>query len=466
MKGGFLRVKFDKKLVINANRNDHVVGAGDETNQFSISTSCKGATGIPVEYDYTQLGETWSTPRIVRIPSVDGGGLNNDRYVAVMGGGMSKNDTCAGSAVFLVDLHLDEPETPGRIYGAIENRGPITIVDTTPDGIMVGGTMTATDKGSDIANAIPAAPLVITPDTAFNIPWRGALVYVNDLEGKITKINLTNSKKNSSSLFDQTTLFSLNANTDNARYSYFAMDAGIGLSKNQLMLFGSTGNFTDLGGRETNMDNIMYGVTDVDYPFFKHLNLGGGGKVPRGDNDTFFKLAHEGANAAANVDDAADCKNVTGATDFEECTAGKDAWVIKLGKDANDNFYVPKTFRKASASPTLFKGQVYFPIYQPPDSGVDRCAQGSAFICVSDDECGYNNSARLKLPDAPADVNNPGANACAFVRKGILSELVIFADKLFANVAGPTGDEDTLFSILSIPGEIMQNKGGWRDSSF
>ena len=465
MKGGFLKVQFDKKLVINANRNDHVDGASNETNQFSISTSCKGATGIPVEYDYTQLGETWSTPRIVRIPSVDGGGLNNDRYVAVMGGGMSKNDTCAGSAVFLVDLHLDEPETPGRIYGAIENRGPITIVDTTPDGIMVGGTMTATDKGSDIANAIPAAPLVITPDTAFNIPWRGALVYVNDLEGKITKINLTNSKKNSSNLFDQTTLFSLNANTDNARYSYFAMDAGIGVSKNQMMLFGSTGNFTDLGGREENMDNIMYGVTDVDYPFFKHLNLGGG-KVPRGDDDTFFQLAHQGANAAANVDDAADCKNVTGATDFEECTEGKDAWVIKLGQDANNNFYVPKTFRKASASPTLFKGQVYFPIYQPPDSGVDRCAQGSAFICVSDDECGYNNSARLKLPDAPPDVNNPGANACAFVRKGILSELVIFADKLFANVAGPTGDEDTLFSILSIPGEIMQNKGGWRDSSF
>ena len=74
-------------------------------------------------------------------------------------------------------------------------------------------------------------------------------------------------------------------------------------------------------------------------------------------------------------------------------------------------------------------------------------------------------SAKLKL-ETPVDVNNPGLNACAYVRKGVLSELVIFADKLFANVAGPTGDEDTLFSILSVPGEIMQNKGGWRDSSF
>ena len=330
---------------------------------------------------------------------------------------------------------------------------------------MVGGTKTATENGSDIVNAIPAAPVVITPDTAFGIPWRGALVYINDLEGKITKINLTNSTRNSAALFDQTTLFRLDANTDNARYSYFAMDAGIGMSTNQLMLFGATGNFTDLGGREPNMDNIMYGITDPDYPYFKHLNISGG-KVPRGDNTTFFELAHKSADAAAGIDNAAHCKNVTGATDFSKCIEGKQAWVIKLGQDASNNFYVPKTFRKASASPTLFKGQVYFPIYQPPDSGVDRCAQGSAFICVSDDECGYNNSARLRLPAAPADVNNPGANACAFVRKGILSELVIFADKLFANVAGPTGDEDTLFSILSIPGEIMQNKGGWRDSSF
>ena len=32
----------------------------------------------------------------------------------------------------------------------------------------------------------------------------------------------------------------------------------------------------------------------------------------------------------------------------------------------------------------------------------------------------------------------------------MLSELVVFADKLYANVAGPSDDESTLFSILSI----------------
>ena len=36
----------------------------------------------------------------------------------------------------------------------------------------------------------------------------------------------------------------------------------------------------------------------------------------------------------------------------------------------------------------------------------------------------------------------------------------------YLDLALKTGDEDTLFSILSVPGEIMQNKGGWRDSSY
>ena len=479
MVDGLLQVTFADEKVVNAyvttkkdaDGKDLPQSAQDDANtntdQFAISTACKGATGIAPEYDYTQLGETWSTPRIVRIPdvtttgSVASGGINTDKYVAIMGGGMSKNDSCAGSAVFLVDLSMEDRDSPGKIFGAEVNGGPINIVDTSPAGITIGAGTTATPNGSDISNAIPAAPLVITPDTAFGIPWRGAMVYINDLEGKITKINLTNSTENNAEMFSQTTLFTLNSTIDNARYSYFAMDAGIGVSKGQFMLFGSTGNFADLGGREENMDNILYGVVDPDYPNFKHLNSQ---IIPKGSDTQFVTKALLGADKANSVDNANVCKNVTGSTDFANCIDNKNAWVIKLGKDSSDNMYLPKTFRKASASPTLFKGQVYFPIYQPPPNDTP-CEQGSAFICVSDDECGYNNSAKLKL-NTPADVENPSNNACAFVRKGVLSELVIFADKLFANVAGPTGDEDTLFSILSVPGEIMQNKGGWRDSSF
>ena len=81
--------------------------------------------------------------------------------------------------------------------------------------------------------------------------------------------------------------------------------------------------------------------------------------------------------------------------------------------------------------------------------------------------CGTNNSDQLALPvPEGVDAANPTVNACAYVREGVLSELVIFSDKLFANVAGPSDDESTLFSILSIPGDVITNKGGWRDSSF
>jgi type IV pilus assembly protein PilY1 len=100
---------------------------------------------------------------------------------------------------------------------------------------------------------------VVTPDTVgkvYDIGWRGALVYINDLEGKITKINLTNSDENDADLFDQTTLFKLDASTSNGRYSFFSMDAGIGQSTRDFWLFGGTGNFNDIGGGSKNMDNI------------------------------------------------------------------------------------------------------------------------------------------------------------------------------------------------------------------
>ena len=61
MQDGLLRVKFGNKLVINTYQS---VNEPRGSNQFSISTSCKGATGIVPKYDYTQLGETWSTPRL------------------------------------------------------------------------------------------------------------------------------------------------------------------------------------------------------------------------------------------------------------------------------------------------------------------------------------------------------------------------------------------------------------------
>ena len=508
-----LRVVFDGDKTFNANQSDANNTAPD---QVSLDV-CIGGAGIEPQYNYTSLGETWSTPKIIRMPTSANSNLDDDRYVAILPSGLAKNNACGSSAVYLVDLegHAEE-DSPGRIFAAEVNGGPIPIVDTSPTGVSIGTEILSTPNGSDIANAIPASPIVITPDTAPNIPWRGAMVYINDLEGKITKINLSNNTKgydeggnlNSgvTDLYDQTTLFRLNGNEDNERYSFFGMDAGLGVSDGGFWLFGSTGNFVNLGSREQTLDNIIYGVQDKHYPYWKHLNnvtipksmsRGAGGEmVP---NTNFLKLAHKGANDTTNFVGSADvpssnCVNVSGSgglgggiitneagntggatvdTAGETIGAGcplpssSTSWVIHMEQDATYSFEAPRTYRKASAPPTLFKGKVYFPIYQPPvGTGALRCEQGHAFICATDDECGINESAKLDTDDLPEGVSDSTNNSCAYVRGGVLSELVVFADKLFANVAGPSEDVSTLFQVLSVPGDIITNKGGWKDSSF
>ena len=87
------------------------------------------------------------------------------------------------------------------------------------------------------------------------------------------------------------------------------MDAGIGVTTREFWLFGGTGNFGNIGGGSKNMDNILYGVKDPHYPFFKHLN---GIHIPPETDSTFIKAAHEGANAAKDIDDGVVCVNTTG----------------------------------------------------------------------------------------------------------------------------------------------------------
>jgi len=204
-----------------------------------------------------------------------------------------------------------------------------------------------------------------------------------------------------------------------------------------------------LGDKSPFMDNILYGIRDFDYPFFKHLN---GVEIPTIGNSSFTELAHKGANDAKSIDDPDVCVDVTEQT--ANCIVdAENAWVIHLDNPQENSF------RKVSAPPTLFKGQVYFPVYEPP-GGANRCNIGNAYICVADDECGTNNSHKL--------IKGSTANGkeCSFVREGVLSELVVFGDKLFANVAGPSDDPDTLYSVLAAPGEVLSNRSSWRDPGF
>ncbi len=423
--GGLTEITFSNPEVYNASESTLSV---EKTSKISISLT-EDMTGVldhDYKYDYSQLGETWSTPRIFRMPINPDGEYSEDKYVAVMGGGYGS------SKIFIINF--EDEDFPGSIVGSKENRGPISIIDT---------------DSSDISNALIASPVVITPDNVQGISWRGAMVYTNDLEGKITKINLSNSKKNGASLYEKTTLFKLNSTSSNSRYSYFSLDASIGKDSKAFWLFGGTGNFQRVNDVEGGSDNILYGIKDHDFPYFKSSIT-----IPREDTDGWKTLAVQNVNAAHDVDDPNICIDTTSDATGDLCPKpSEDGWVFHLDNLTNNKY------RKLTGTPRVFKGRVYFPIYKPPDGG-NRCALGTAYICSADDECGTNKSAELY----DAEETTPDADPCYRVREGILSELVVFGDTLYGNVAGPSDTEDTLVSVLAGSGEISTFRKSWRQN--
>ncbi len=383
----------------------------EESSQIGIKiTSGSLQTGVqPPDqaYDYSQLGETWSDPRIFRIPNKGDGDDNimDDIYVAAMGGGYGTQFEGVGSNLTIVNL--EDPINPGSIYKIIE------IDDIT---------------GNGIVNSTPGAPVLITPDTARGIGFNGALLYLPDLEGKITKFNLTNMEQDpdlkSIKIFDSTTLFIAEATEKNGRYMYHSMDATIGGDTNQLWLFAGTGDYeriNDTGTKKRKPDNLMLGIRDKNYPYYKDI-----GKPLQANN-------------------LSDCEDTTGNVPGSACIdQAKEGWYIKLKDSA-----------KVTAEPTVFRGYAYYPIYEPTKS-VNKCSLGNAYICGVDDECGQNTSSQLGM-----QTNN--SSKCAYVGQGVLSKIVVFAGKLFANIAGQSlGSKKDLVTVTAAGGDTNIFRSSWR----
>ena len=364
---------------------------GGDPGDASKSSSALGVlikpgskqTGVQTqpEYDYSKLGETWSSPRIFRLPNNGAGDTNqlDDIYVAAMGGGFGAQYSGLGSNLTIVNL--EDTSSPGRIHKSI----PIEDLTT-----------------NDIVNSTPGSAVVVTADTARGVPFRGALVYLNDLEGKITKFNLTNMSDdgngNAISLYDNTTLFTAGANTTNGRYMYHSMDATIGQTTNSLWLYAGTGDYERIADTSKGVQNLMLGINDPYYPKYREISK------------------------ATNAADLTKCKNTTNDSTGANCPqlTGDKGWYITL-----DNY------KKVTAEPTVSSGLVYFPIYKP-SSSVNKCSLGDAYICAVDDECGTNFSAKLGKNTGNAQVKEK----CKYVGQGVLSRVVVYAGKLFANIAG------------------------------
>ena len=230
------------------------------------------------------------------------------------------------------------------------------------------------------------------------------------------------------------------------------------------------------------MDNVIFGIRDRHFPKFVHLNEVNIGLATTTDsetnalisNDAFVKAATDGAQAAHNIDQSDYCVNTADGDLSSECPGQEyDAWIFKLDKPSDKSLDVePKTEgrknkdRKASASPTVFGGNVYYPIYEPP-TGASLCNVGNAFVCSADDECGINNSKEIDYvrKSVGTDSGYDEESGCYYLQPGILSKLVVFGNTLYGNITTESSEQkDTLVTLLASEGEVSLYRGSWREN--
>ena len=389
------------------------------------------------DYDYRFLGETWASPRVFRMPSGPGDrNVMDDEYVAVLGGGNGNFSPSIGSNIYLIDW----------LTGKVKKEIKIT------------------DKANDIINSVPATPVVVTADLSQE-EYTGALVYVSDLEGKITKVNLSSlsgtfkvdqntgnvqqtppSTGSSSSLptgiqlYQNYTFFDVDASTTtNNRFMYHALDAGIGVKSKKFWLFGGTGDYYNLNDtmltKPYPVKNVMFGLKDPFFPGFGSAKSSTGSTI---------------------VETFTDCVNRTDQANSTCPDIGDSGWFVELDDQ-----------KKVSAEPTLTGNVVYYPIYKPNrglassnTTGTKKCGSGTAYICAYDADCGDNISNLLGT--------NPSGQTdnCYYVGSGVLSKIIPFGAKLYANISGESTNVIKLDLVVidAIDTRLMNYRSSWRDN--
>ena len=444
-------------------------------NNFSYVNGTIGA-----DLDYRKLGETWSTPRIIRIKvdSTNDGQVNpTDKWVAVFGGGYNQSvNPDIGSAVFVIDLEnegkllkvIDIEDIKESSYswsGSLFKRNDLLIKDpstneenriltvSTQDSSSIFGSnpgwnssvcydpntnesITAEftpivshniefktvgtlecvdyvefdeswpntreggppkpDKGdlvfrrlgNDVVNGLPADLTVITADGTGKANYNGALIYANDLEGKVTKMDLTENysidfNSNSSTYLSikeniaKTTLFDAETTSNNGRNIFTKSSVTIN-NDNNLWLYFGTGNTQKLREQSSQIQNRLYGIKDKDFPNFVNISSVG---------------------------------NVSKCT-TSECPVpnNKLGWYIDLANK-----------QKLTAKPTVHKDRVFFPIYEPSSGGGSACTTGKAILTAYGTLCG-NSLLNVEVGD------------------GVLSEVVVQGDNIYIGIGGQAKD--------------------------
>ena len=386
-----------------------------------------GNSNPPSIFDYSKLGASWSTPRIIRI-KVDG----TDRWVAVFGGGYNGGVSPEyGSAIFIMDL-----ENQGRLIKKIDiqdkqiayhaysfgvgkgvkeiqmSQFGLSSYNHNVEKLIVSGAggmgfgITQDINGStasnikiileqetpgtnniflvtrvnkkDIVNSLPSDLTVITADGTSKANYGGALIYAGDLEGKVTKVNLTESfilggDKIINKDISTTTIFDAQANTENGRYIYNNLEATIN-SDNNLWLYFGTGDTQKLQSQSSQVKNRVFGIKDKDFPNYANISSAG----------TYSNCSSSGCPNSSQI-----------------------GWYVELDKA-----------KKVTAKATVDKDRIYFPTYEPSSSSTP-CNTGTAYLHAYDTKCG-----------------SLVANFPINLGKGVAGEVVISGDNIYIGISG------------------------------
>ncbi len=184
-------------------------------------------------YDFSKLGEAWSTPRIMRMKIA-----NKDKWVAVFGAGFNNAVSPEyGSAVFIIDM-----EDGGKIIKQID---------------------VADKSGNSIVNSVPVGIIPIIADGSRLANYHGAMAYFADYEGKLWKLNLSDQ----GTLYDIQQLFDAESTSANGRRVMKDVVASID-TNNTLWFYFGTGDLQQLQKVSPSIANRLYGLKDTDFPNF------------------------------------------------------------------------------------------------------------------------------------------------------------------------------------------------------
>ena len=252
-------------------------------------------------------------------------------------------------------------------------------------------------------------------------------------------------------MYDSNTIFSAESTSENGRYMFHSLEAGIGKDSNNLWLFSGTGNYTNLNDTglltdKNKIDNLLIGIKDEYFPNYK--------------NNVASITANTTTIPVTTIDDLDQCKNTSADTTGANCPTNADrGWYVQIDSIDGAPGSSARTQRKVSAEPTISAGKVYFPIFKPAAS--DPCGLGLAYICTTDDECGTNNLSLLG-----ANPTSQRTERCLYVGKGVLSKPIIDSGTAYVAISGEAdvGVYEDLVVIPAIGYSSDTFRINWREN--